>query len=55
MYLQYEHLLVSHENFMGTLHDFPCMLLSVIVQDVELTIQDVETKGTPVVIKEFFY
>ena len=40
---------------MGTVHDFTCMLLSVTVQDVESTVQDLETKGNPVNLTAFSY
>ena len=47
-YLQYEHLLNLREDLMCTLHDFTSMLLSVTVQDVELTVQDAEMQWNPV-------
>ena len=31
-----------------TLHDFTCMLLSVIVQTVQPTVQDVEAESNPI-------
>ena len=43
------------ENFTLTLHDFMCMLLSIIVKDVESTIQDFETKGISVNLTAFSY
>ena len=40
---------------MSTLRDVTCMLLPVIVQDVESTVQDVEIKCSPVDITAFSY
>ena len=40
---------------MRTLHDFTCILLSVTVQDVQSTVQNVETKVNPVNLTAFFY
>ena len=40
---------------MRTLHDFTCTLLSVTVQDIESTVQDVKTKGNPVNLTAFSY
>ena len=40
---------------MYTLHDFTSMLLSVIVTDIESTVQYVETKGYTVNLAVFFY
>ena len=34
---------------------FTCMFLSVTVQDVESTVQDVETKGSLINLTAFFY
>ena len=42
-----------HEIFTLVLHNFTCMLLSVIVHDVESTVHDVETRGNPVNLTEF--
>ena len=38
----------SHEYITRVLHDFTCMLLSVAAEDVESTVQYVETRGNPV-------
>ena len=46
--LQYERFLNLREDFMCTLYDFKCMLLSA-------TVQDVETKGSPVNLTAFSY
>ena len=46
--LQYERILDLHEEFMYTLHDFTCILLS-------RTVQDVKTKGNPVNLTAFCY
>ena len=40
---------------MCTLHDFTCMLLPVTVQDVELTVQIVETNANFVNLRAFSY
>ena len=40
--LKYERFLNLHEDFMRTLHNFTCMLLSVTAQDAESTVQYVE-------------
>ena len=40
---------------MCTLHNFTCMLLSVTVQDVESTVQDVGTEGNPVNLTTLSY
>ena len=40
-------------NFMCALYDFTFMLLSVIAHDFESTVQDVETKGNPVILMTF--
>ena len=53
--LQYEHLLSLHEDFKRILHEFMCALLSKIAQDVDSTVQDVETKGGPVNPTTFSY
>ena len=44
-----------NEDFMFTLHNFLCMLLSVTVQEFGSKLQDVETKGNPINIKAFLY
>ena len=51
--LQYKRFLNIREGFMYTLHDFKCRLLSVIVKNVELTVQFVETKGNTVHLTTF--
>ena len=44
-----------HEDFMCTLLDFTCMLLSMTVQFVEsIIVQDVETNGNYVNLTTFF-
>ena len=40
---------------MRTLHHFTCILLSVTVQDVESTVQNVETNGNAVNLTVFSY
>ena len=45
--------LTLREDFMGTVHDSTCRLFFVTVQDVQSTVQDVETKGNPVPV--YFY
>ena len=35
------------------IHDFTCILLSVTMKDVKSTVQDVDTKGNPVVLTAF--
>ena len=44
--LQYERFFNLGKDFMCTLHDFTCMLLSI-------TVQDVETKANPVNLEAF--
>ena len=43
------------EDCMCTLHDITCMLTSITVQNFESTVQDLETKGNPVILTAFFY
>ena len=43
------------EDFICTLQDSTCMLLSVTEQFVESTVQDIETKDNPVNVTAFFY
>ena len=45
---EYEGFFNLREDFTCSLHDFTCMLLSI-------TLQDVDTKGNPVLLTEFFY
>ena len=52
--LQHEHFFNLREDFVGSLRDFTCRLLAVIVQNVELTVQDVETKVNPANLTGFF-
>ena len=51
--LQFERFLYLREDFMSTLDNFTCMLLSVTVQDVRSTLQDVQIKGNPVNLMSF--
>ena len=53
--LQYEPFFNLRENFMFTLHDFTCMLVSLTVLDVELTLQDLETYGNSLNLTAFSY
>ena len=39
----------------NSVHNFKFMLLFVPVQDVELAVQDVESKGNPINLTKFFY
>ena len=43
------------ESYVCTSHDFTYMLLSVAVQDNELTVQNVEIKNNPVNLTAFSY
>ena len=43
------------EDFRCALHDFKCALLSGRIQDGESTVQDVETKGSPINLTSFSY
>ena len=43
------------KDFMRTFHTFTCMLISVTVQNVESTVQDIETKSSSVNLMAFFY
>ena len=45
----------SHEVFTYILHDFTCILLSITAQNIDATVQDIETKGNPVNLAAFFY
>ena len=53
--LQYKHFFKLREDFMCTLNDIKFMILSVPLQDIELRVQDVETKGNPVNTTAFSY
>ena len=53
--LQYECFFNLHEDFMRALHDFTWLLLSGRIQDVESTVQGVETKGNPINLMSFSY
>ena len=43
------------EDFTCTIHDFPCMLLSVRVQDMESTVQHFEERSHPVNLTAYSY
>ena len=53
--LQYERFFNLRGDFVCTVHYFRCMIHSVTVQNIESTVQDVETKGNPVSLTAFSY
>ena len=55
VYLQYECVLNLHKDFTRSLYDFTYILLFKTAQDVEITVQDVETKGNSINLTAYSY
>ena len=53
--LQCERFSNLREEFMCTANDFKCMLLSIIVQDVESTVQHIKIKDNSLNVTAFSY